>query len=1014
MSDSEAGCRSRPAGRRRRVRAWRFVVALLLASLPWVAAAAATGSGAPHAPALRDYAIDAWTTRNGLPHNSLRDIAQTPDGYLWFATWEGVVRYNGVAFTVFDRGSEQALRDNGVGALYVDPRGRLWISDSRGNVGWLEADGRWAYVERTPQWPQALVHDMAMDGQGRMWLLFEGHGLGRVEPDGRLAYIPPPAGIPLRASFPHMAVDARGRVWIGTLDGLVMLDAAGTWHRFGRGEGLPAGLVWPYLAPDGTVWLAAEGALFRVDGDRIVAAHALPDSGHVTTMLVDRSGALWVGTENRGVARIDGRGADWLPPGGVLPRGRVASLLEDAEGSIWVGANGGLFRLRETLFTGFTRRDGLASDYVRAVLEDRDGVLWVGNGGGLDRQSEDGRFDHVALPGAGGEEPSVLSLAEGTTGDLWVGTFADGVYRVRGDGLLRHYTQADGLPGGHVRAIGVTADGTVWIGSRRGVVRIDAEAGAGGEPPPPAVPGLPQGLVTALAGIGADLWIGSVEGASVLRGDRVEKIDLDAAGGGARSVFGFRQVDDAVWISTDRGLYRYRDGRVSRVGLEQGLPVDAVFQLVPDRQGEAWLSSNRGVIRVPMDALQLVADGRLPVLPRTRLHTEMDGLPSAQGNGSSSPPAILRRDGTLWLANAAGVARADPARLPRYLDRQPPPAVIESVHRDGQPVDWTTRHALAGGGRIAVSYAGLSYLLPERIRYRTRLLGLDSDWIERGTQRNVEFIGLPPGDYTLEVDAAHPDGAWSPRPARWSFSVRPMWWQRPDVRLLAALAVLGGLFALYRWRLRRYHARNRRLERLVRERTADLQAQAERLVAADRARSELLEKLREQAEAYGRQAREDALTGLPNRRHFDEVLARDLALVRRGGHPLCLALQDIDHFKRINDAWSHSVGDAVLREAAQVLAAESRACDLLARLGGEEFAVLLPDTLLDEALLVCERLHATFRERVGWAGIEGLRVTFSLGVVACRPTDTAASLLERADAALYRAKDEGRDRLQAG
>ena len=286
--------------------------------------------------------------------------------------------------------------------------------------------------------------------------------------------------------------------------GLVMLDAAGTWHRFGRGEGLPAGLVWPYLAPDGTVWLAAEGALFRVDGDRIVAAHALPDSGHVTTMLVDRSGALWVGTENRGIARIDGRGADWLPPGGVLPRGRVASLLEDAEGSIWVGANGGLFRLRETLFTGFTRRDGLASDYVRAVLEDRDGVLWVGNGGGLDRQSGDGRFDHVALPGAGGEEPSVLSLAEGTTGDLWVGTFADGVYRVRGDGLLRHYTQADGLPGGHVRAIGVTADGTVWIGSRRGVVRIDAEAGAGGVQPPPAVPGLPQGLVTALAGIGAD------------------------------------------------------------------------------------------------------------------------------------------------------------------------------------------------------------------------------------------------------------------------------------------------------------------------------------------------------------------------------------------------------------------------------------------------------------------------------------------------------------------------------
>ncbi|AKC87523.1 ligand-binding sensor domain-containing diguanylate cyclase [Pseudoxanthomonas suwonensis] len=1021
---------SEPEPRRRGWRdAWRhpgraplagllLVLALAAGAAPAVAQAPqALGTqgrppadGPGQAPPLRDYAIDAWTTRNGLPHNSLRDIAQTPDGYLWFATWEGVVRYNGVAFTVFDRGSEPGLRDNGVGALYVDPRGRLWLSDSRGNLGRLEADGRWAFVERTPQWPQALVHDMAMDGQGRMWLLFEGHGLGRVHPDGHFEYFDPPAGIPLRASFPHMAVDARDRVWIGTLDGLVMRDAEGAWHRFGAESALPPGLVWPYLAPDGTVWLAADGQLFRVDGERIVAAHALAGSGHITTLLADRRGALWVGTENRGVARIGPRGVEWLPPGEVLPRGRIASLLEDAEGSLWVGANGGLFRLRETLFTGYTRRDGLASDYVRAVFEDRDGVLWVGNGGGLDRREADGRFRPVPLPGAGAEAPSVLSIAQDADGDLWVGTFADGVYRLRDGVLRRHYAQADGVPSGHVRAIGVTADGTVWISSRRGVVRIVAD----GVQPPPPVPGLPQGLVTALAGIGDDLWIGSVEGASVLRGDRVERLDLDAAGGGARTVFGFQPVGDAVWIATDRGLYRYRDGRVSRVGLEQGLPVDAVFQLVPDRQGEAWIISNRGVVRVALEALRAVADGRSSRLAQVRRHTEIDGLPSAQGNGSSAPPAILRGDGTLWLATAAGVASADPARLPRYLERPPPPAVIESVQRDGQAVDWTAQHALAGGGRITVAYAGLSYLLPERIRYRTRLLGLDGDWVERGTQRNVEFVGLPPGEYTLEVAAAHPGGDWSAQPARWRFSVRPLWWQRVDVRLVATLAVLLALFTAYRWRLRRYHARNRRLERRVRERTADLQAQAERLVAADRERTELLERLREQAEAYGRQAREDALTGLPNRRHFDEVLARDLALVRRGGHPLCLAMLDIDHFKRINDSWSHGVGDQVLREAAQVLAAEVRACDLLARLGGEEFGLLMPDTMPEEARRVCERLHAHFRAREGWAGIDGLRVTFSLGLVACRPTDTPASLVERVDAALYRAKHEGRDRLELG
>ncbi|WP_372015084.1 diguanylate cyclase [Pseudoxanthomonas sp. 10H] len=1010
MSNVEAQSRSRTALRSWRRAGRRIAGALLLslAGLAGLAGAVPAGGQGVHAPPLRDYAIDAWTTRNGLPHNSLRDIAQTREGYLWLATWEGVVRYNGVAFTVFDRGSEPGLRDNGIGALYTDPRGRLWLSDSRGNLGWLDPGGRWTFAGRTPQWPQALVHDMAMDARGRLWLLFEGHGLGCMHPDGRFEYLPPPEGIPLRASFPHMAVDAAGRIWVGTMEGLLMRDPQGRWRRFGGEAGLPPGLVWPYRAPDGTVWLAADGRLFRVEGERVVAAHALPGAGHITTMLVDRHGALWVGTENRGVARIGPRGTEWLAPGDVLPRGRIASLLEDAEGSIWIGANGGLFRLRETLFTGYTRRDGLASDYVRAVFEDRDGVLWAGDGGGLDRQGEDGRFHPVALPGGGDEAPSVLSIDQGVDGDLWVGTFADGVYRLRDGVLQRRYGPAEGLPSGHVRAIAAAGDGAVWVGSRRGVVRID-DAGVHA----PEVPGLPQGLVTALASIGGDLWIGSVEGASVLRGDRVERIDLDSPGGGARSVFGFRALGDAVWISTDRGLYRHRGGAVSRVGLEQGLPVDAVFQLVPDRHGDAWISSNRGVVRVPVAELEAVADGRMPRLVQVRRHDEIDGMPSAQGNGSSSPPAILRRDGTVWLATAGGVAAADPARLQRYVDRAPPPAVIESVHRDGQPIDWAATGSLAGGGRITVAYAGLSYLLPERIRYRTRLLGLDAAWVERGTQRNVEFIGLPPGEYTLEVAAAHPDGAWG-APARWSFGVRPLWWQRLDVRIAAALVALLGLFAFYRWRTRRYHARQRRLERLVRERTADLQAHAERLVAIDRERAQLLERLREQAEAYGRQAREDALTGLPNRRHFDEVLARDVALARRGGHPLCLALLDIDHFKRINDTWSHGVGDAVLREAAELLASQCRASDLLARLGGEEFALLLPGTLLEEAQLVCERMHAHFRDHRGWAAIDDLQVTFSGGVVAWRPGDTPESLLERADAALYRAKDGGRDRLETG
>ena len=1001
----------RPSGSRWTTRGCRLRIAqaLLLCLLAWLPPAVLAAPPGP--PPLRDYAIDAWSTRNGLLHNSVRDMAQTAEGYLWFATWEGVVRYNGVEFTPFHRGTRPGLRDNGVGALYLDPQRRLWLSDSRGNLGRLGADGAWEYLERPPEWPRALVHDMVMDGGGRLWLLFENHGLGCVQPDGRLEYIAPPPGIPLPASFPRMAVDASGNLWIGTLEGLVVRAVDGQWRRFGPADGLPAGLVWPYIAPDGTLWLAAGERVFRRRGDgRFAAVHVLPGAGYFTSMLQDREGYLWLGTENRGVARIGPHGQEWLPPE-RLTNGRIASLLEDAEGGIWIGANGGLFRLREALFTGWTRRDGLGGEYVRALLEDSAGTLWVGGGGGLDRLGADGRFHPVPLPGGNAPVPSILSLAEGREGDLWVGTFADGVFRLRQGRLLQHYGQAEGVPSGHVRAIAVDGDGRAWVGTRRGVVVVDD---AGVLPPPP-VPGMPQGLVTALAAIDGELWIGSVEGASVLRADgTVEKLPLERAGGDPRTVFGFHKVGGAVWVASDRGLFRIRDGRPARVGLEQGLPVDAVFSLLADTAGDAWITSNRGVLRVPLAALEAAADGagsgRLPL----QHYTEIDGMPSSQGNGSSSPAAIRRRDGSIWLATAAGAASVDPERLARYADRPAPPPVIEAVSVDGQVLDWRATTALPGGSRLAVTYAGLSYLLPERIRYRTRLHGLDGGWVERGTRRDVEFIGLPPGQYTLEVQAAHPGGAWSPQAARWSFQVRPLWWQRSDVRIGGVLLALLLLYGLYRYRVHSYQASNRRLAQLVDARTADLKAQAQRLQEIDRERAGLLEQLREQAEGYARQAREDALTGLPNRRQFEETLARDLALARRGAHPLCLALLDIDHFKRINDTRSHSVGDQVLREFGQLLHGQRRGSDLVARLGGEEFALLMPDTRLEEALPACERLQARTRAHRPWAGLEDLEVSFSLGLVELRPGEDAEDLYRRADAALYRAKREGRDRLQLG
>jgi len=818
--------------------------------------------------------------------------------------------------------------------------------------------------------------------------------------------------VPMAMSFTKLVVDAQDRVWVGTLDGLVVRDTDGVQRRAPDSWGLGRGLVWPYRAPDGVMWVVAGERIYRMQDGAPLLQHRLPGVTHITAMLQDRHGDLWLGTENQGLLRLSRHGLERLPTGLSLPGGRVVSLREDAEGSIWVGANGGLYRLRETLFSSFTERDGLSGDYVRTVFEDRLRQLWIGSASGLDRRDAQGRFSPVPLRNNVGKSPSVLSLAQDREGRLWVGTFGDGIFQINEQGQRLHvYGNAEGLPGGNIRAISIDRDGVVWAGTQKGVIRI--EAGQVGQP---AIPGMPTGLITALAhDAEGGLWIGTIEGIRVLRGDRVQAIDLQRLGGG-RSVFGFQQIGDAMWISTDRGLYRYQQGTLARVGLEQGMPVDTVFQLVPDRVGNVWISSNRGVLRTDMAMLNAVADGRAARV-EVEHYNEIDGMANSQANGSSGPSAILRQDGTFWVVTAGGLSTVDPLRLQRFRERLAPPAVIESVQVDGAPLHWqgSDHNSIPGGRRLSVSYVGLSYLLSERIRYRTRLDGLDKGWIERGQQRSVEFIGLPPGDYTLHVSAAHPGGAWSDSEAVWEFTVEPFLWQRRSVQLVAALMLLAGLIALYRYLINRYKASNVRLARMVKEATLDLQTQTVNLQALNLEKTELADRLAVQAEAFERQAREDALTGLPNRRAFDEALARDFARSQRSHHPLCLVVLDIDHFKEVNDRHSHSVGDVVLVEVARLLASACRDSDMPARTGGEEFALLLNDTRLDEAAQVCARLRGLFHDHPDWAGIPGLTVTFSAGLVELDAADRTPMLLyQRADRALYRAKSEGRDRTAIG
>lgn len=455
---------------------------------------------------------------------------------------------------------------------------------------------------------------------------------------------------------------------------------------------------------------------------------------------------------------------------------------------------------------------------------------------------------------------------------------------------------------------------------------------------------------------------------------------------------------------------RLGDGSLVAVGMDAGLPFDKFFHAVDDGLGGLWLSGNRGVLRVERGAVQAVADGLKPRLEYDHF-TESDGMASAQCNGGSSPAAARGRDGRIWIATSLGLATVDPSGLSRFA-QQPPPVVIESVMADGAELTLgPIVEVPAGTTRVEIGFVGLTHVMPQRLRYRYRLEGLDLDWVERSGIDSAVLTRLGPGRHVFLAQAAQPDGPWSEATAQLVLEVLPQPWQRTEVQALLALLALMAAGGLLSVRLRRVRAAERRLRDLVEQRTAQLRQQAERLEAADAEKNALMAALRQQASAFEQQAREDALTGLANRRAFDELLAYEFTRAARSELPLCVALIDIDHFKRINDEHSHAIGDEVLRRVAQRMRSLCRDVDTLARWGGEEFALLLPDTRLSDALNVCERVRHGLENLDLDPVHPGLSVTVSIGLASHEDLPDHDRLLSQADAALYAAKQAGRNRV---
>jgi len=716
---------------------------------------------------LTQYARQSWDDRQGLPQNSVLSIAQTADGYLWLGTEEGLVRFDGIRFTPFDKTNTPQIKDNYIRKLFPDSRGNLWIGIRDGGLV-LYRQGRFKSFGQAEGLTHSTVNAITEDDRHNLWVGTDGGGLFVLE-GNRFKVYTTAQGLP-HNTIRSLYTDSRGTLWIGTIKGVC---------SFKEEKFQPVAVAGAQefhinaLCEDsrGNFWIGAYEGLFKKEPGKALFSRLDPGKADfkVYAVLEDRDHNLWIGTTAQGLFRYrDGQFAAMTKNEG-LPDSAITSIAEDREGSLWIGtAYGGLARLGDEKFKTFTTMEGLTDNLVFSVFADRAGHIWIGTGNGLDRL-EDGRFSHFSTQN-GLCHNSISGMTEDASGRLWVCT-DDGVNHFRGDGpglaaveqyLRRSYWLA---------ALEDSA-GTVWAGSISGLFHRPKDRETFGQ-----VKDFPAGPVNLIfEDSRKNLWFSVYRQGLVCR--RAGQFTLYNTGKGLASdsvncIYEDKQA--TLWIGTINGLCRLKDNRFSQCTESQGLFNNNIYQVLEDDDGNFWMSCNKGIFTVKKRALNDLCDQKTAAVV-SRVFNKEDGMKTNECNGGYQAAGCKDKNGRLWFPTSKGVATIDPAAI--KTNDIKPPVYIETILLDGQPIDFGNQIKIKPGvKRIEFHYTAPSFIDPGRVKFKCRLTGYDDRWVDADKSRMIAYTNLDSGDYRFSVTACNNDGLWNEAGAAVNLVVIPPLWK---------------------------------------------------------------------------------------------------------------------------------------------------------------------------------------------------------------------------------------------
>ena len=891
----------------RRLKYFRIVwLAVSLAALTSLSRGGQAGN------ANADFLIESWQDHDGLPESSALAVAQTPDGYIWVGSNEGLLRFNGISFLRAEKFSDFTRLAGTVSFLETDRSGRLWAG-GEGRLA-LYNHGLWEKIGGTNIAPRSVAEDI--NGQV---LIGGAEGQLYTVANGNVASLPPPGG--LKPSGVFCITDLKdGQIWLANRAFIGRRTATG-WQRLGPHGSTPRSLL-AAPAKTGGIWVYVPGELRRYQTDGTSTAFFAPDLDRPREMTEDRDGVIWIATISRGLIRFrPGGEISTIDTTNGLSHSAIRCILQDKEGNFWAGGSlNGLNRFKPRQFITIGRSDGLPDNIVRTITETALGQIIVGTHGGGIAHIHDGKVEPASPIPLDSFGQYVWSVIQDRTGRLWIGTFNDGLL-VQDQGFRRPFHLPE-VFGSSIAALKEDTSGRIWAGGPGGLGIIEGNA---------MTVCFTNSLIAgfAITSLAEDtnagvMWVGTYShGVFQIDMKNFAHVTPLAKLPGARISSLTMDNDGYLWIGVfEHGLACVHDGKTTLIGPAQGLPAETVGSLLDDGLGYFWLGTTHGILRVARAELQRMANRPSP--PAVfNLFNVSDGLGSEYCVEGYQPNALRDHAGHLWFGTDGGVVTVDPSHL--RLNTNPPPVVMESIGfmdrsdihvtlnpRGRQPV------IPAGGRELEFNFAALSFTAPEKVVFKYQLEGSDKNWISLGNERQLHIRELAPGRYGLHLAAANNDGVWNETGTTQIFVVQPFVWQTLWFRTLALLAVAGGGgFTVWRIMRQRYQSRieqlqqQRRLEQervrlaTVMENTSDLVVFADcqgRVIHINPAGRNLI------GLAAGDNVRELTLAGLQPGWAVDKVATEGIpaarqrgtweseaALLHRDGHEIPVSLVLIVH-----------------------------------------------------------------------------------------------------------------------